>query len=298
MIPFFPSCWHQLCFQTFWKMECRAADMGSMAHFSNLAGMPSAPGARPFFSRRMARLTSSIDGWSVATPGSTVGFALTLSGTCDGLWQGCILSPLLFLLVMDWILKWAADGSNCGMQWEENTRLTDLDFADDITLLDNTWEGMMELTGKIEKEAESVGLWINADKTKLLVAGNVGASQIIAGGKQVEKVEEFCYLGSMITSDSKADRDIKIRLGKAHATFTWLDNIWRSKSLNLKIKIRLYESLVMSTLLYGAETWPMTVTNMKKLEAAHHKWQRRILGVTWKDKIRNEKYEKGQEWRH
>jgi len=53
------------------------------------------------------------------------------------------------------------------------------------------------------------------------------------------------------------------------------------------VKIRLYEAIVMSTLLYGAETWPMTVANKKKLEAAHHRWQRRILHVSWKDKITN-----------
>ena len=45
---------------------------------------------------------------------------------------------------------------------------------------------------------------------------------------------------------------------------------------------------MLTALLYGAETWPMTKANMKKLEAAHHRWQRRILGVTWKDKMKNE----------
>jgi len=67
-----------------------------------------------------------------------------------------------------------------------------------------------------------------------------------------------------------------------------LNAIWKSRDLNCNIKIRLYESLVLSTLLYAAETWPMTVTNMKKLEAVHHKWQRRILGVVWRDKVSNE----------
>ena len=58
------------------------------------------------------------------------------------------------------------------------------------------------------------------------------------------------------------------------------------------LKIRLYESLVLSTLQYGAETWPMTVVNSKKLEAAHHKWLRRILGITWKQKVTNEEVRK------
>jgi len=146
---------------------------------------------------------------------------------------------------------------------------------------------MRELTGNIEKGAASVGLRINADKTKLMIAGNMGASQTItAGGKQME---DFCYLGSVISNNSSCDRDIKTRLGKANASFTKLHNIWRNRSLNIRIKIRLYESLVLSTLLYGAETWPMTVANMKKLEAAHHRWQRKILGVTWKDMVSNEK---------
>jgi len=44
----------------------------------------------------------------------------------------------------------------------------------------------------------------------------------------------------------------------------------------------------MSALLYSAELWPLTVTQKKKLEAAHRRFQRRLLGITWRDKIRNE----------
>ena len=54
------------------------------------------------------------------------------------------------------------------------------------------------------------------------------------------------------------------------------------------MKIMLYESLVTSTLLYGAESWPLSITQLKKLEAAHHKFQRRLLEITWRDKVRNE----------
>jgi len=44
---------------------------------------------------------------------------------------------------------------------------------------------------------------------------------------------------------------------------------------------------VLSTLLYGAETWPITVVNGRRLEAAHHRWLRRILHISWRDKIPN-----------
>ena len=55
------------------------------------------------------------------------------------------------------------------------------------------------------------------------------------------------------------------------------------------MKTRLHEALVLSTLLNSAELWPFSVGQMKKLEAAHHRWQRSILGISWKDKVTNEK---------
>ena len=53
-------------------------------------------------------------------------------------------------------------------------------------------------------------------------------------------------------------------------------------------KVRLYESLVLSTLLYSADLWPLSVTQMKKLEATHHKFQLRLLGISRMDKVKND----------
>jgi len=60
------------------------------------------------------------------------------------------------------------------------------------------------------------------------------------------------------------------------------------QKISLSVKTRLHEALVLSTLLYSAELWPVAVTQMKKLEVAHHRWQRSILGISWKDKATNE----------
>ena len=64
--------------------------------------------------------------------------------------------------------------------------------------------------------------------------------------------------------------------------------IWKNNRISLKVKMRLYESVILSTLLYSAELWPLTVTLSKRLDAAHHRWLRSILGVSWKDKVTNE----------
>ena len=63
--------------------------------------------------------------------------------------------------------------------------------------------------------------------------------------------------------------------------------IWKSNRISLKVKMRLYESVILSNLLYSAELWPLTATLSKRLDAAHHRWLS-ILGVSWKDKVTNE----------
>jgi len=91
-------------------------------------------------------------------------------------------------------------------------------------------------------------------------------------------VEDFCYLGSWLsTNGSCVVKDCQIRIGKASSVFGRLQDVWRNKHISLKVKVRMYESLVMSTMLYSAELWPLTIPQKKKLNAAHHKSQRRLL---------------------
>ena len=68
-----------------------------------------------------------------------------------------------------------------------------------------------------------------------------------------------------------------------------MGRVWASKSISTRVKVRLYASLVLAVLLYGAETWPLTKATTGKLEAAHHRWLRKILRINWKDKVSNEK---------
>jgi len=72
-----------------------------------------------------------------------------------------------------------------------------------------------------------------------------------------------------------------------------LDNIWKDKRPSLSIKLRVYLALVQSVLLYASETWTLTVSDSKsdqqiKLDAFHMKCQRRILGLSWHQFVRNE----------
>ena len=78
-----------------------------------------------------------------------------------GVKQGCSMSGLLFLLVVDWVMRNTLQEGNTGIRWKFNTKLEDLEFADDIALLSSTRQHIQTKTDKLTHEAERVGLKVN-----------------------------------------------------------------------------------------------------------------------------------------
>jgi len=66
-----------------------------------------------------------------------------------------------------------------------------------------------------------------------------------------------------------------------------LSNIWNTKHLSVQTKVRVYQTLVLSILLYASETWTSLASDMRAIESFHMKCQRRILGIRWHDFVRN-----------
>jgi len=75
-----------------------------------------------------------------------------------GVRQGCILSPFLFLLIIDFVMLQAINGMSHGTKWTSQSRLTDLNFADDISLLAETSGTLQDMTTNLETEAGKVGV--------------------------------------------------------------------------------------------------------------------------------------------
>ncbi|CAG9118026.1 unnamed protein product [Plutella xylostella] len=203
-----------------------------------------------------------------------------------GVRQGCLLSPTLFIILLDEVLRKATE-SQKGIKWGSD-QLKDLDYADDICLLATTLQDLTCTANAVQDEAQKTGLRVNAQKTVAMRVVTPNREQIKIGDKQVVDVPNFCYLGSVLTPTGGTDDDVDGRIKKAKGAFAQLTPIWRSNIISRDLKLRIFVSNVKSVLLYGCETWKVTKSISTKLQVCVNKHLRQILRVFWPDTISNE----------
>ena len=204
-----------------------------------------------------------------------------------GVKQGCILSLFLFILGIDWVLRQVTSGGRRGFRWTLTSVLEDLDYADDIALLAHRYQDMQANTNVLATTAGSLGLKIIAKKTRHLRMNSRTNESIMVNGEVVDKVDHFTYLGSRVSSSGDGEQEILVRISKASQAFAALRGTWRSKNISQNTKIRFFKSNVLSTLMYGAESWKMTKTISHKLEVFQNRCLRRILRIYWPQPISN-----------
>ncbi|XP_073668649.1 uncharacterized protein [Paramisgurnus dabryanus] len=204
-----------------------------------------------------------------------------------GVRQGCMLSPMIFLLVVDWVMHQTTKTGKTGIQWSINQSLEDLDFADDLCLMSQKCQHMQQKTDNLVHEASKTGLQINLEKTVIMTLFKKQQQPITLGDSELKEVTSFTYLGSMVSARGGSDEDIKARIGKARYAFITLRPVWRSTSLSVRNKIRIFNSNVKSVLLYGSETWRVTNTLTNKLQVFVNGCLRSLLKIRWTDKLTN-----------
>jgi hypothetical protein len=200
-----------------------------------------------------------------------------------GVLQGDVLAPFLFIIVLNFILEKSYD-QNFGFNTAEDQKLTDLDFADDIVLFDNNGINAALHFNKLQLEANKIGLQINKKKTKYITY-NIQEEIEEFKISKIEKVNDFCYLGANIND---TNIDIRHRIQKAWMVFWKLRKIWKNQRISTETKIKIYNVLCISVLLYNCETWSMNNKATHELDTFGTKGYRYILGIKYSDRISNE----------
>ena len=110
--------------------------------------------------------------------------------------QGCILSPYLFKLYSENIMRSAGLENNPAGVKIGGEKYNNLRYADDTTLLAESEEGLKRLQMKVKEKSKETGLYLNIKKTKVVTTEDLNEIEI--GNKEVEIVYEFNYLGVLI----------------------------------------------------------------------------------------------------
>ena len=147
-----------------------------------------------------------------------------------GVHQGCMLSPCLFNLYPEYIIRNAGlEETQAGIKIA-GRNINNLRYTDDITLMAESEEELKSLLMKVKEESEKVGLKLNIQKTKIMASSPIISWEM--DGETVETVSDFILGGSKITAGDDCSHEIKRRLLLGRKAMTNLDSI-KSREITL-----------------------------------------------------------------
>ena len=227
----------------------------------------------------------------------------------NGVKQGCVLAPTLFSIMFSAMLSDAFSGSETGINIRyrtngsifnlrrlhaktkvKNDTINELLFADDCALNATSQADMQRNMDKFSVACDNFGLTISTNKTMVMHQPAPGKPyvepNITVKGKQLNAVDKFTYLGSTLSRSVVMDDEVNTRLAKASAAFGRLSRkVWDRRGISEPTKVKVYRAVVLTTLLYGCETWTVYKRHAKKLNHFHTVCLRKILGIKWQERI-------------
>ncbi|VDO78741.1 unnamed protein product [Schistosoma margrebowiei] len=140
----------------------------------------------------------------------------------------------------------------------------------------------------LSNNASMFGMRFSPSKCKMLLQDWVASTpELMIGSEKIERVDRFTYLGSLISPCGLVCDEISARIQKARPAFTNLHHLWRRRDICLSTKGRVYCAAVRSVLLYGSETWPVRVEDIRRLLVFDHRCLRNIARISWDHRVSN-----------
>jgi len=123
--------------------------------------------------------------------------------------------------------------------------------------------------------SKETGLEVNADKSMYIAMSrdqNAGKSHNIkTGNSSFERVEQFKYLGTTLTHQHSIQEENKSRLKSGNACYHSVQNLLSSNFMSKNLKIKIYRTIILPFLLYGCETWSLTLREERRLRLFENK---------------------------
>ena len=228
-----------------------------------------------------------------------------------GVRQGCVMSPWLFNVYMDGVIReMKARAGEVGVElgreggvWNLATSM----FADDTVLMAGSESDLQKLVDEFCTACSRRGLKVNVGKSKVMVfergsrevvdfgrpyrlgRRGEGGCNILMNGERLEEVEEFKYLGSVMSKYGGMDEEIRERVVKGRQAMGTLNAIMKNRRVSMEVKKGLRDSIVLPTLTYGSETWTWSETHQSKIRAVEMDYLRGACGVTRWERESNER---------
>jgi len=225
----------------------------------------------------------------------------------SGVKQGCVLAPTLFGIFFSLLLKFAFEQSTEGVHLHTRSDgklfnlarlraktkvrtvlIREMLFADDAALSSHTEEDLQRLLDRFSYACTEFGLTISIEKSNVMGQDVPSPPAIRIDNAELDVIDHFTYLGSTITRNLSLDAELDKRIAKAAAVMAQLSKrVWTNKQLTLNTKLKVYQACVLSSLLYGSESWTTYARQENRLESFHIRCLRRILDIKWQDRVTN-----------